>query len=146
MAENPFINKTFNLKLLLIVIAILLFVLFLVIRYKRRYDEANEGPYAPWRNNCPDYWEETKDKCIRTQLSGGKKKVEKSTGLDVGCPADYRFSFEKSNLKDEDRKHWASTCEIPWDGYYMVDVDNKFYDIRPIEIEDPKQYTCQEVV
>ena len=149
MAENPLIvtrtRNYLNIKALLILIAILLVALMLVIRYKRRYDEANEGAYAPWRNNCPDYWEETKDKCVRTQLSGGKQNSGISSGFaDVACPDDYRFSFAKSDLDESDKKTWASTCEIPWDGYFMEDASNKFYDIRPLEIEEPKTFTCTE--
>lgn len=131
--------------MLIIIIAILLAVLYLVIRYKNRYDALNEGAYAPWRNNCPDYWEETKDNCVRTHMSGGIESSEKDFNVKgVTCPDSYYFSFEKQKLDDDDRGTWAEGCGIPWDGYFTDDTDNKYYDIRPLETTEV-EYQCQQI-
>lgn len=97
---------------IILIIAVVLLVITLIMFAIALNNQKEDDKYPPVQSQCPDYWDVEKQKegdtmCINSQKLGSSN-----------CQT--KMDFEKSPFVGThgacNKKKWAKTCGITWDG------------------------------
>jgi hypothetical protein len=101
-------------KKLIIFFLILLVIILFIISYTIN-DKSNNIKWPPYVANCPDYWLDLS--------SNGSMCYNKHSLGTCGVPTlsndntiDFTRSIYTSSQGDCNKKKWAETCGVSWDG------------------------------
>ena len=101
-----------NIVIGLIVVIVIGFITFLVLKWRAFLNQHNKIEIPPWKNECPDYWQlVAKRKCKNIHRIGKCAIEEDSDGI---------IDFDKAPFlgKDGDANKCrvARACNVPWTG------------------------------
>jgi len=113
--------ENLNLQKIVLITAIVTFIFAVMVIYYNSLQESKAIRMPRVTTKCPDYWDLSSDGKLCVNTSGmNKGTLNYSTcSTDVyPCCKDGTCYIGINNIKQGDRKSWASTNKFVWDGIY----------------------------
>ncbi len=108
---------------IVLTIAIVLLIFLLITINLSLTAAASSRPWPPITTNCPDYWEDYSgngSQCVNVKnigtCSNEESKFYANGNLRAGKSVDFTVPKYIGQKGPCERKKWANTCGVAWDG------------------------------